>query len=1513
MGTFEDLKTKAGSEGNYKLTADIVATERIVVTANVTLDLNGHSITKTVTYPDSSDTYIFGVNTDVEFTLKNTGNSGEVKSTLVGDTSNSVEAGVIFVQNGSLVLDNVKISGTAYGIVLFTSSNLIATNSQISTTNYPAISGNGSSNPAEAELSDCRITSANSVAIYWPSSGNLYVNGGEISGAAGISAMSGSIGLEDVTITVNGNAFAERSGRDGPPAVKAALAAFGNSAYFDNIEFEIYNDVKINAKGYPDLMVHHIEPASGEGFDYSESEDGLSKNIGVLFCDNNGDVGISLNAASGSPHRMMLDLSGLSKNEVGIVGDTDIDNVSVDTGSKLRVSATLTGSVEGSGDVILQNGDVSGAEIDSTITIVDESDDSARKTITWKDGEIDYYADGSNHIIGANQIINIEGKVVLVSGSKLVIAGKLVVPAGAELVIESGAALGFYTGATLVVEGTLTIEGEDEDEEMDAGILALYSAFADISGNLTVNGVLGVTGASSVTFKQDSSVLVAAGGVLSVEDGNVVVDDSAVLTVNGLAYTEDGVSIKNKGTVVIDSSDVDEYDLTISNVAVGAVVDVVKFTGNGDAAVIVDDEGLVYTTYRDSVEKRDVSVTDDKITVVVIVPDMVPITTGSVTTEVTDYVASVSGVKIVSVTSSENKTGDSPSTGLAKGKQWSKSMDISGNVSAAYAAAVETPTTANPKAEALVGLVADSKGFAVAGELALGDNIELIIAYSDEEEPVIGDATGTKVIVTGTVTAVKTATITNNGEITVSGEGEVSDVEGIVANTVSTLYVTSVKDSSGNETKTNHYVNIDKALVIVNNDGSEVKKLTLQNAQTVKVSASLPEGVTLELNGKALAIDSKDNVTLEIVKGAAVPNAAGSKIVVGGTLYAQDKTNVKVADIKSDVYTEEIGDDGKAVKNGWAKWTNLSSALADSKSGEKITLNNEVTLENNTTVPEGVTLDAGDFNIKLADGVTLTVNGILTTDADILAQSAFATEAKKVSVEGSEAYSSAVVVNGKLISSNAIAYVYSEAATESGDEEFTDAVKLTEKSVIAGAYYESKDGSHVISSMQIAQDEFATISSKITVNGAVTAGDLAFAATEDCTEIVIGNDSHTILTVSSLTLSGMTLTVQGQVTGAVVVGDAAVDMKKASGIIIESNDSKLVFTGTVTGTVTVSKGTVYGNATINNSDKTMFTVASGATLEVKGAVTVNNIAINGIVNVPSGKTLTVNVNADIAGAVTVAPATDSKEAGHFIAAGALYMGISADDLETGAAASFSGPVEIGSGKKIVVSADASVDDAFKASVKSYKNTEFYVQGSLWFTAYANGTASIEVSEIPVENVKLVGWSKTEGGEKVTADDFTYTIGSPSKLYALIETQVYEIIIKADEGIDNVYLDGQLMTYGMIRSDDSGAVLYYAYSAVVAAGDHKVTYTLKNGYSGEATLYSDGKAVAGNTIKSTGDFSAPSVFTLSGIQKSGYVDPTPVTPSEDKDDGMTITDYLLIVLVVLIVIMAVIVAMRLMRS
>ena len=253
----------------------------------------------------------------------------------------------------------------------------------------------------------------------------------------------------------------------------------------------------------------------------------------------------------------------------------------------------------------------------------------------------------------------------------------------------------------------------------------------------------------------------------------------------------------------------------------------------------------------------------------------------------------------------------------------------------------------------------------------------------------------------------------------------------------------------------------------------------------------------------------------------------------------------------------------------------------------------------------------------------------------------------------------------------------------------------------------------------------------------------------------------------------------------------------------------------------------------------------------------------------------------------------------------LFVGISSKDYySTGAAASFSGPATIYG--QAIVSADAVVDDAFKAVLDAFKaKTTFNVNGAAWFTAYAiDDKQSITVNKIPVQNVELLGWAKTEGGEAVD-EKFEVSIGDNANLYALINTEIYTVVIKADEGIANVYLNGQAMYYGAVNY---GSDFYYAYTATVAAGDYKVTYTLKNGWSGDAKLSGDN--VSGMSLSVSGD-AGKKVYQLTGIEKSGYVEP--VEPSDDKDDGMTITDYLLIVLVVLIVILAVIVAMRLMRS
>ena len=178
-----------------------------------------------------------------------------------------------------------------------------------------------------------------------------------------------------------------------------------------------------------------------------------------------------------------------------------------------------------------------------------------------------------------------------------------------------------------------------------------------------------------------------------------------------------------------------------------------------------------------------------------------------------------------------------------------------------------------------------------------------------------------------------------------------------------------------------------------------------------------------------------------------------------------------------------------------------------------------------------------------------------------------------------------------------------------------------------------------------------------------------------------------------------------------------------------------------------------------------------------------------------------------------------------------------------------------------------------------------------------------VNQAPVKDAKFEGkWLNTDGK---SANDSNIGAAKCDKVTAEITYEIYTISITACAGVESIAIDGNLIGSSI---SDSGVH--------VKAGSHTVTYSLANGYSGEAKLSlvkadKTTASVSGQSFTVSGD-EGTVTLQLTGVEKSGYVDPTPVVP-EEKDDGMSLTDILLIVLVVLIVIMAVIVAMRLMRS
>ena len=1192
----------------------------------------------------------------------------------------------------------------------------------------------------------------------------------------------------------------------------------------------------------------------------------------------------------------------------------------------LIVEGSVTGTIDGTGKLVVQNGDISGADV-SGVTIEDESDDSAKKTITWKDGEIDYYADGADHVISSNQVINIEGQVVLVSNSQLTIAGKLVIPAGAELIVQSDAVLKFVNGGSLVVEGTLTLEEKDSEKVGSVGgSFTLDSqSKAEISGNLTVNGIVNVEGKSKILFKQDSSVTIMSEGQLNVDGSDAVVEASAVLTVNGVLTTT-SASVKNYGTVVIDSTDVWNTEVSIAMAADGAVVDVKQVTfGAATGKLKITDSGLLLYTDNTTKKEYTIGAATDAGNGTTAANEVI-LSAENFGSEATASVATISAFTVVEKVAQkvDEKAYDSGKepygyVKVAK-KTYTNTMDLSGFLAVASSLADSGSTGTPAVAKATLELKGNQKGITISSEnFTIGGNTAL------KNSGVLTVSGTVDAIVAASTDVVKSA-INNMGKIELSGNGQIRTIDSL-SNTASASVNAARYETGSGTSRLNVYVTIDNALATVNQAGNTIKSVELLGTQTVKTSATLPANVTLVMNGATLKVGDKagSDVKLTIAKGATLKGA--TTIDVKGTLYAENVKDVKNASIiASDVFSQQVDEKNKVVTDGWAEWTNLTAALnGDAKLITIYRTGGNVEIAADTTVKEGVTLvvPAGKAPLKLKNGVTLTIAGTVKTSEPITAE-------KKIDVKASTILnkeSSAIVVSGYLMTPSKIAYGKASASTATG-------------APIAGAYYSIKDWS-VIAPIDKAVAAAEDAITQIEINGKVSGSDVAFAAGETCKSIVFGTvvtDIPTELSVKSLTLSnGASFVISDKVsfTGSVIVGDAGVNVvggKAVTSFTFTEKEGKLLLSGKIDVTdkgdsMTIANGTVVADGIYvrtSSTEKTVFEVATGATLDVSEANgfvvglsdAYTSIVVNGILNVANVSAGNVNV-LTVNGALNVADATSTSSAGS-IAIVDLYVGVSADDVYkapaaagTAGAASVSGPVAVSN--KAVVKSDASISeatlDSFKVGDKLHATT-YVVEGKDWVTVYdltdGNTTKIADaVNKAPVKDAKFQGkWLNTDGE---SANDSMIGAAKCEKVIADVIYDIYKVNIIGCEGVESIAIDGNL-----VNVNGSEPLM-------LKAGQHTVTYTVANMYDGDGKLSvvktSSSYTVAtvsGMTFNVSGSEGTVDLQ-ITGISATGYTPvPTP-TPTPEKDDGLSITDYLLIVLVILIVIMAVIVAMRLMRS
>ena len=1033
-----------------------------------------------------------------------------------------------------------------------------------------------------------------------------------------------------------------------------------------------------------------------------------------------------------------------------------------------------------------------------------------------------------------------------------------------SLTIKNNSTVKVYGGFNVNEGVTLTIE-KGSTLEINSNVASMIvdgRIVVEEDGNLIVTAAKDVKVSGSIesegTVNIASKVTVKSGGSIVIKDATVGGTEAAPEYASKFRVNS-GLTVEAGAEVVIKS--LIGYKVGSETVVPETVVDnkgTVTLNGavlGGNFTVNMKADAAVVSILSVSGTGK-VKVTDEGLK---FADDSKVVADGANTITVTPGDYTVKGLTIVETVKSyvyKNQT------------KYTNGFDISGSV------AISTEKTTSPTAPTFT---AGGKNLAVTGELTLGEKVVFIVD------------TGAKLAVSGTVKAVSVGSkITANGEIAITGlvQQVKSKIE-TAANVSAAMYQTTV----GTDTIYN-YTTLKAAV------DAGAKDITVSGEIVVSESFTIPAGVTVKNTGR-IVVESNDDtdVVLTVADGASIK---GGNVDVKGTLVFDNKKDNKTT-VASDVSV--IGD----VE---ARYTNLYTALNGANAGETVTVDRDITLTKSITIKEGVTLDVPNSKkLTLNDGVTVTVIGTLKTAELVGAQTAFAEKASTID------HKSAIVVSGTFMSMKAIDYsVYK----------------------IPGAYYNLIDSTgnyNYVTTVENASKVASSVTGGlITINGKVTSGDVAFTGTSTVTVYVVISVGSS-LTASSVTLDKAILATLSSVpandvglfSGKVVIGDASIDAKNVDIRVSADKDGLMkveyvymTLDGSFSvdaksdSTFTVSAGKVFVNhATIK------VTVASGATLvsykDFPSSI-YGDLQIDGTVFVASVQTINVTGNVTVNGVLSVADVTDTDDKGIFNVAGNMYVGVTKKAV-TGEAVSVTGPVTVSGYVAVLAGADVS-----ETAVKSFGDvkTTYFVEDKEWMTVYdlttGNTTKINNVKKAPVENAAFDGkWKNAKGTE---AKD-TVSIGATGydKVYAVVKYDIYNVVLKADEGVADVYLTSNgvqiKMAYGLVAN---GNGVIYAYTATVSAGTYTVSANAKNGWDGsEAKLA--GAGVSGMTFVCSGTSDADKAkdLQLTGFVKTGYVDPTPAPSTDDKDDGLTITDYLLIVLVVLIVILAVIVAMRLMRS
>ena len=1109
------------------------------------------------------------------------------------------------------------------------------------------------------------------------------------------------------------------------------------------------------------------------------------------------------------------------------------------------------------------------------------------------------------------------------------IYGTLVISENVE--IPSGESMVAHDKSTIVVDGALTVNG---------------SATFMPGSTTTINGTFNVgqsnTGGAVVNIQSDFTV--STEGRMTVNPG----DASNVYSANTLNAPAVGYELN--------ADDVYEYaykfavygTLEMNGYMSGVIHDYGNVTINGSAVtgstsstvVVYQDVTLSIASFTGTITVTDAGICDETMDG----RENMSASTGNAVqfVNVTGVTVNVTVDRFDYTDSSDDNHRDFRSV-----------MNVYGTLGAVNGTTGNSMTVVDTSAaayKAAVGAEEDQTAYILVPEgqtLVFGTNVDWNI--------------NDLIVVDGTVSFAKPANMQDSKDIDGEGAGELTvngtvTIVGQVTLPEVNINVNAVKYSVTDTTTgitTYTYTNFADAIDAAPN--AYMSTVYIYGAVSVTAEDEVPTGVIVSfIAGSELTID--DGVTLTIADGAKLTGSTDAVIAVDGTMISNDYVNdVFITDIRADVVRTE-----GAVRT----WTSLANAINE-LGWTDITLSGAVIIDEDLTIPEGTTVTTNVAPVT-EDGVTYSIQikgATLTVNGELVMQSA--SRGALVMTDNDAGESGELIVNGtvqRTVQTSAMGQGFETFKTD------VDGVFFTLKQGAYSTLYitnMANAGTIVSATTYLASD--------VEVCGTVGAQDASFAVDEDATgyRIVVTDGSN--LSMGTLNMSaGVTFTVgtaantmfTGTVAGPTGDGTAntSVEMNRAAGATLVSYSDMGVTTtygmavyGSITGTVTVSEGTLdIGRGTSNTSlavnDKASLTVASGATLNVSSGRTLtiadaDGVVIEGTLNVANASGIVKNVDAVYV--VLTITGTMNVDVNNFGTDAIIHVTGALNVLEdytmnvntvmiVGAA-----PGTLGIGGSISGSFDITDDyilaytgaDLTNAQIEwndalnesDALSTVYNVNGSPYATIYTDSEIGVDtVFGVNPETgtpsyvaIDLVGYDTNtvlDSNGRPTTGAYTWqdangvnatgNIGDYENVYIEFDVAGITGTISKDAGI--------ILTIDSLIVDNGyGGDVSQSFRATLGVGTHTIAWSERTGYDiSDVTVIFNGVAVEnGGTITITADMTD---FT---IIASGAV---PSTPSDSGsstggDDGLGLTDYLLIVLVVLIVVMAIIVAIRLMRS